>query len=282
MYEPDILAAAWAVAAYLDGYRITGNPRWLHAAVYWAETGLPFIYQWTLPERQMMMGATIPVFGSTFYTHSWLSMPVQWCGLVYAYHLHHLAEELAGKKLAETESPLPIALGLTPQDWKRVGELITVSAMHQQFSSGPRIGTYPDSISDFQKPNPAFINPEDILLNVLALAGHDPDIKTVRLRAGQKSVLISSGARIDQAEITDRGARFRLRFFKSEPSHSLIVGIHPRAVKVDGKLLSESDTPVRRDAGWWWDEKRNRAYLVVAHEKETVEVRLEDFPDKSE
>jgi hypothetical protein len=81
MYEPDILAAAWAVAAYLDGYKITGNPRWLHDAVYWAETGLPFIYQWTLPERQMMMGATIPVFGSTFYAF-WLAMPVQWCGLV--------------------------------------------------------------------------------------------------------------------------------------------------------------------------------------------------------
>ncbi|MEO8425506.1 MAG: CARDB domain-containing protein [Verrucomicrobiota bacterium] len=282
MYEPDILAAAWAVAAYLDGYRITGNPRWLHDAVYWAETGLPFTYQWTLPERPMMMGATIPVFGSTFYTHSWLAMPVQWCGLVYAYHVHHLAEELAGNKLPETESPLPIAVGLTAQDWKRVAELITVSAMHQQFSSGPRIGTYPDSISDFQKQNPAFINPEDILLNVLTLKDHDPDIKTVRLPAGQKSVVISSGARIDQAEITPGGARFRLRFFKSEPSHSLITGIHPRAVTVDGKSLPQSDTPVRRAAGWWWDEKRNRAYLVVAHENETVEVQLENSPGRKE
>jgi CARDB len=282
MYEPDILAAAWAIAAYLDGYRITGNPRWLHDAVYWAETGLPFIYQWTLPQRPMMLGATIPVFGSTFYTHSWLAMPVQWCGLVYAYHLQHLAEELAAKKLDETESPLPIAVGLTQQDWKRVVELITVSAMRQQFFAGPRIGTYPDSISDFQKQNPAFINPEDILLNVLTLKGHDPDVKTVRLRAHQRTVVISSGARIDQAEITARGVRFRLRFFKNDSSYSLIVGIHPRAVQVDGKPLAKSDAPVRRDAGWWWDEKGNRAYLVVDHEHETVEVQLENSPGKSD
>ncbi|MCX7643614.1 MAG: hypothetical protein N2116_07405, partial [Armatimonadetes bacterium] len=94
MYEPDILAAGWAVAAYLEAFWATGNPRWLHDAIYWAETGVPFVYLWQIPDRPMMLGATIPVFGSTFYTHSWLGMPVQWCGLVYAYQIQRLAKTL--------------------------------------------------------------------------------------------------------------------------------------------------------------------------------------------
>src|SRR5262249_27524339 len=94
MYEPDILAAAYAVRAYHDAYLVTGDARWLHDAVSWAESGLPFVYLWSLPDKPMMLGATIPVFGSTHYTHSWLGMPVQWCGLVYAYHVQHLAQTL--------------------------------------------------------------------------------------------------------------------------------------------------------------------------------------------
>ncbi len=39
MYEPDILPAGWVVAAYLEAFWATENPRWLHNAVYWAETG---------------------------------------------------------------------------------------------------------------------------------------------------------------------------------------------------------------------------------------------------
>src|SRR5204863_491502 len=79
-----------AIRAYHDGYRATGDTRWLHDAVYWAETGVPFIYLCSLPDKPMMLGATIPVFGSTFYTPSWLGMPVPWCGLLYAYHVFHL------------------------------------------------------------------------------------------------------------------------------------------------------------------------------------------------
>ena len=30
----------------------------------------------TLPDKPMMLGASIPVFGSTFYTHTWLGVPV--------------------------------------------------------------------------------------------------------------------------------------------------------------------------------------------------------------
>lgn len=272
MYEPDILAAAYSIRAYHDAWRITGNPRWLHDAVYWAEAGLPFIYLWSLPEKPMMLGATIPVFGSTFYTHSWLGVPVQWCGLVYAYHVWQLARDLEQTLPPGSDSPLPLALNFSATDWRRVVELITVSATYQQFAEGPKMGVYPDSISNFETKNPLFINPEDILVNVLALHGTNPDVQTARLRRGSGDVVISSGARILKPEATDTAVGFGLAFFAGEPSHTLVTRVKPRQVQVNGKPLPESSTPVRRQPGWWWDAKRARLYLTVAHDTKPASI----------
>jgi hypothetical protein len=274
MYEPDILAAAYAVRAYHDAWRVTGNRRWLHDAVYWAETGVPFIYLWGLSDKPMMLGATIPVFGSTFYTHTWLGVPVQWCGLVYAYHVFHLAEDLGRQPLSTSDSPLPLALNFKPADWRRIVELITVSGLHQQYADGPRIGSYPDSISRFEQRNPAFINPEDILLNVLVLNGVDPDVKTARVKTAQAHAVVSSGAKILNARAVASSVRFDLEYFPGEPSHTLIAGVKPREVFLDGKPLPRAHTPPGRNPGWWWDEKSQRAYLVVSHAGQPVGVEV--------
>jgi len=262
MYEPDILAAAYAVRAYHDGYRITGDKRWLRDAVYWAETGVPFIYLWSLPNKPMMLGATIPVFGSTFYKHSWLGVPVQWCGLVYAYHVFHLAEEM---KTARGDARPTGALDFSPADWRRVTELITVSATHQQFADGEKIGAYPDSITNFERRNGAFINPEDILVNVLALNGYDPDIKTARVKSKNGDVVISSAAKIEKA----RANSFELDWFQGELSHTLFKGAKPGSVRVNGTALRENEEP-----GWRWDGKHQRAYLTIRHSQPKMRVEV--------
>lgn len=274
MYEPDILAAAYAVRAYHEAWRATGQARWLHNAVYWAETGVPFVYLWGLADKPMMLGATIPVFGSTFYTHSWLGMPVQWCGLVYACHVWRLAEELARLPLPQTESPLALSLQFRPADWRRLVELITVSGLYQQFADGPRVGTYPDSITGFQQRNPAFLNPENIMVNLLLLHGLDPDVHTARVPSSQGPVVVSSGARILNARLVAGNLRFDLSFFEGEPSHTLLAGLKPRQVFVEGRALARLDTPPRRNAGWWWDDSARRAYLVVPHPRAEVGVEL--------
>ena len=274
IYEPDILAAAYAIRAYHDAYRVTGDRRWLHDAVYWAETGVPFIYLWSLPERPMMLGATIPVFGSTFYTHTWLAVPVQWCGLVYSYHVLHLAQELEKTGLRSSGSPLPLALNFSPADWKRIVELITVSGLYQQFADGERAGSYPDSISRFEQRNGAFINPEDILLNVLALEGHDPDVQTSRLRRTGGEVVVSSGAAIQELQWLESAVRFRLNFFPQTTSQTLVTGVKPREVRVDGQVLARAAKPLEREPGWWWDEKRGRLFVAAPHPTRSVEVRI--------
>jgi hypothetical protein len=274
MYEPDILAAAYAVRAHLDAWRVTRNSRWLHGAVYWAETGVPFQYYWSLPDKPMMLGASIPVFGSTFYTHTWLAVPVQWCGLVYAYHVFALAEELERASLPPSDSPLPLALGFTPADWKRLVELITVSGMEQQFPDGDKAGSYPDSITRFERRNPAFLNPEDLLVNVLALRGHSPDVKTARLVRGAGKVVVSSGARVETLQATAAGARFALRSFTGEPSHTLIAGLKPREIRVNGQPLPRAASPMKREPGWWWDESKQRLYVTAPHAAEAVTVEI--------
>lgn len=270
VYEPDILAAGYAVRAYDEAYRATGNQRWLQDAVYWAETGVPFIYLWSLPGRPMMLGATLPVFGSTFYTHSWLAMPVQWNGLVYSYAVSHLADDLKTNVLSKTNSSLPIQLDFTPDDWKRIVELITVSGEYQQFPDGENAGAYPDSISDFKIRNQPFLNPEDILLNRLALEGQDPDIKTARI----DHVIVSSGATINDLKLTTSGVRFSLKSFVGQNSHSFMTGFRPTQILVNGKKLSESGTPIQREVGWCWDRVRRRAYFTVPHDAADVKIEI--------
>src|SRR6266480_1207679 len=135
--------------------------------------------------------------------------------------------------MPETNSPLSLGLDFSPADWRRIVQLITVSGMVQQFADGDKIGAYPDSISQFEKRNPAFINPEDILVNLLALQGFDPDVKTARLRKANGAIVVSSGAEIEHLKATNNGIRFKLNFFPDEPSHSLVAGLKPKQVLID-------------------------------------------------
>ncbi|MBI3856747.1 MAG: hypothetical protein HY293_13750 [Planctomycetes bacterium] len=158
LYEPDLLAAAFAIGAYVEAYKLSGDAAWLTDAARWARAGLPFLYLWSLPGRKGMRYASIPVFGSTQFTHPWFGVPVQWNGLVYAYYL---------RKLAPLEKSF---------DWLRVADGITASAVHQQYSDGPSKGCYPDALYDqCSRRAPPDINPEDLLVNILSSIGKDPD-----------------------------------------------------------------------------------------------------------
>lgn len=158
LYEPDLLAAAFAVGAYVEAFKLSGDRAWLADAARWAKSGLPFLYLWEFPGRKGMRYASIPVFGTTQFTHPWFGVPVQWNGLVYAYFL---------RKLAPHEKSF---------DWLRVAEGITASGVHQQYADGPSKGCYPDGLYDqCTRRAPPDINPEDLLINILSSLGRDPD-----------------------------------------------------------------------------------------------------------
>lgn len=258
LYEPDLLAAAWAVQAYLEAYTITEEEKYLRRAEYWAKTGLPFLYFWNLPDRPAMRFASIPVFGTTFYTHPWFGVPVQWNGLVYAYAIQGLAR-------------------YSDYPWNQIAEGILISAMHQQWTEGELKGTYPDGLYEFCTAGRGpHINPEDIMVNLLALRGHDPDISTAIVRGAEgQRFHISSGARVENAEVEGETLHFELAGI---PPHDALVfvGNLPslNAVEVEGRRLTPGPSP-DTSHGWHFDPERGAAYLRLPQTKERIHVRLE-------
>ena len=259
LYEPDILASAWALAAYLEGYRLTGDRRLLDIARYWAKTGLPFLYAYNRPDTPGMRYASIPVFGTTFYTHSWLGVPVQWNGLVYAYHL---------QKLAEVDDSFP---------WRKVAEGITNSATHQQVpEEGKLKGTYCDGWYEFcTDKRGAWINPEDILVNLFTLRGHNPDVSTAILGPSGKPIHISSGARVSAASVSRETLSATLTHFPGFASHTLVAPASaPTAVQVEGRPLAPADNLEEVPEGWQYRADRRWLIIKAAHANPEVRLRV--------
>jgi hypothetical protein len=131
---PDLLAVPYAVEAYLHAHALTGDPAMITQARLWALRGTPFIYLWHTPDKPIMRGASIPVFGVTWLNQQpWFGVAVQWNGLVYARALYRLA-------------PLDDAY-----DWKRLADAITLCAVQQQEwvsdRRANREGYYPDAFN---------------------------------------------------------------------------------------------------------------------------------------
>ncbi len=140
LHTPDQLASAYLVWAYVRGYELTGNKEYLQLARRWALSGVPFVYLWQ--RHPIMLYSTPPVFGATFWRHSWFGLPVQWVGGVYAYALTMLA-------------PYDDSL-----DWNHLARGILLSAEQQQYPDGPYVGLLPDSFNlPHQRRQPADINP---------------------------------------------------------------------------------------------------------------------------
>ncbi len=253
IYEPDVLGAAYAVGAYVDAYEITGKREYLDQAIDWAWTGMAFQYVWQAPDReQWMRYASIPVFGTTFFTHSWLGNPVQWCGLVYAYYLQRLAPH-------DTSFP-----------WKRIAEGMTVSGEWLQFGNErPELkGVYPDGLyKRLTDRCPAMINPEDIIVNRYFVEGHDPRVKTVYARpAGQPRIHISSCATPGAPKLDGKTLRVPLAFYAGEFSGTLLANCEkPTSVSLGGRKLPEVASLPEAPQGWQYLEKSGHLIVRAKH-----------------
>lgn len=261
LYQPDILAAAQAIRAYCEAYRITGDAAHLAQARYWAWTGLPFLYFWEMDGYPTMRYNVISVIGSTFYTHSWLGLPVVWCGLVYAYAL---------QDLAEFDNSF---------DWKRIAQGITNSAMWQQYTEGPSKGTYPDSWNMVKNmPNPADINPENILVNEWRLRGNSPEIRFARFQREDKVILLNSAADILEPSLdASTGAvKFALaRGNGSGETYSILAQVpEPAVVSGMGERMADSDGLQQAQSGWIYDPELQAVILKCNASNEPVRCEI--------
>lgn len=260
LYQPDILAAAHAIRAYCEAYRLTGDPAHLDQARHWAWTGLPFLYLWSLDTHPTQLYNVIAVIGSTFHTHSWIGLPVVWCGLVYAYAL---------QDFAQYDDTL---------DWRAIAEGVTNSAIHQQYTDGPNRGTYPDSWNMVENaPKPADINPENILVNGFRLHGPSPHIRHqwIQPRVGARAA-INSAADIVEAEVRDDGgARLRLAAPAGFPVHTLIAPVAPpEDVAGAGGPQPDSAALDAAPEGWLYSEALNGLVIKTAMPDGAAEVTI--------
>ena len=253
LHAPDILASGHCCSAYLWGYRLTGDESYLEDAVYWARTGLPFVYFWqtTVEGLEPMRGGSIPIFGATFYVGSWFGRLVQWCGLEYAAALLELA--------SYDDS----------HDWTTIARDITVSGWRQQQEKEGYEGLYPDSWSMLTGAISwgLMLGPLRLVDNQLALDGYFPngDVRLFRRGDALVSLLgpgefenVSAGVPGDGTKITDLpDGPFDLEFkhhFRNNPNCYLaLVGVtEPQSVEVDGTPLQRVADLDSVQQGWTW------------------------------
>ena len=263
IHHPDILAAAYAVGAGVEAYLITQEEAFLEQASYWAKSGLPFLYFWYLPDRPAMQFASIPVFGTSFHTRPWFGVPVQWCGLVYAYFLQHLAAH-------------------TDPFWQQVAEGILVSAMRQQWTEGELKGTYPDFLDNFclDRKGP-HLNPENILVNMFALRNLDPDISTGVAHYQSNRVHVSSGARVEDISTDSNiGVCFRLRYVQFETSYTVVAGLKkcPERLRIvngkDIQPVGNLDELSPTQSGWLYRPEDELVFIRYYHPASMADLEL--------
>ncbi len=276
---PDIRAAALAVEACLLGWTLTGDPQWLDDGWYWAWTGVPFVYAWRVPieERparllatrdrddwdryampadeawshpvQVTPYASIPVLGPTFYVINWLGVPVQWCGLEWAWHVIEL----------EAHRPDPLL--------RYIADGVVRSGLQQMMDRPPWTGLYPDSWNLFTNTaQPALIHPR-LIHRCLEAQGRLPrwDEPWTQVRCdaltGRRWHVSGWGRPVSLDDPTGTGPwNAVVEHIAGQPNELLLAGVHPpRRLRVEGQILDPLGDDLRPGPGregWSYDPIR--------------------------
>lgn len=236
LHTPDILASAHIVKAYVLGYELSGDPAFLEQARYWAWTGIPFVYLANPTGKEVGPYSTIAVLGATTWRAPvWFGQPVQWCGLVYADSLYHLA----------AVDPKGI--------WRTVADGITIAGLQHTWKTDDpdRVGLLPDYflLREQQRDGPP-INPGTVGANAVNCFTQTPLTDFRRFR--QAGFNLHAPGRIVLQRDTAKVARFQIVPWPAQPCYVLLSGLSvtPR-LTLNGRALTlepphEADTT----AGW--------------------------------
>jgi len=276
---PDIRAAALAVEACRIAWTLTGDPQWLEDGWYWAWTGAPFLYAWKVPgedrparlvatrdrddwDRRVIHAdeawshpvqatpyASIPVLGPTFYVISWLGVPVQWCGLEWAWHVIEL----------EAHRPDPLL--------RYIADGVVRSGLQQMLDRPPWTGLYPDSWNLLTNTaHVALIHPW-LIHRCLEAQGRLPrwDEPWTEVRcdpaAGRRWHVSGWGRPVSLDDPTGTGPWSAVvEHIAGEPNELLLAGIRPpRRLRVEGQNLDplgDDLGPGPGREGWCYDPVR--------------------------
>ena len=264
VHSPDVLAAAQAVRAYVEGYGATQEDEWLAEAVRWARRGVPFIYLWDSGEYPYMLYGSIPVFGATWFTGSWFGRLVQWNGSEYA---------IALLELAEFDDSLP---------WRKIAEGIITSAAIQQSDEGRTKGMYPDSCNLMNGSTADFyVAPYHHCEGLVTLTGTPALPQTAFVPVDDERVAITAAADITKAAYQPkrRVIRFTCTFADGGRHHILIANSPPAAVvRVNGaECPQQDDLWPGEELAWAHDAPARMTEVRVARGKRAeIALKLAD------
>lgn len=284
----DVIVSGDAALAYLDAWRISGDPADLARARYWAATAVNFIYVWQVPGKPVMNGCSIAVYGN-----AWFGRPVQWCG----------------RDVIEPFLDLADA-GDTSYPWRRLAECLSVALMQQ--TVGPDLKIYPDNSAtppskpyctypypgwqDFDRSGMMLIdnfllrqrdpfpcwqlvlsvtreNPgyHGFVDNLLRLLGDDPRPQTVVVRGEGSATGIAERIHVTTpGRLSDvrallgqggkRGVAFTVSYYPGQTAHAVVAGLgQPARVLRDGRPLPSVPDLDAVSEGW----HRHRGMLLV-------------------
>jgi len=246
--------------ACLNAYRVTGEREWLDKAVYWAKTGVQFIYLWSLPPRKCetahihsnnpplleggdlyeditrdpMLYAALYGYGSSQFKHHWYGLPVQWIGLVYADDIF---------ELARYDQSL---------DWKKMADGLCNSCLWMTYDRKPYTGYYPDGFSLITwMPSGPSISPCDLLRAWLHCKHGVGNECTVILRNGEDRYHVTSMAAIADGQADKECISFTLCDPGWNHCRAIVTDLpeNPK-VSVDGLLLPQVEDLEKCPEGW--------------------------------
>ncbi len=231
LHVPDILASAYLVRSYLAGYRLTDEKRYLARAVYWAKSGLPFVYLWNADDQPIMRYGTIPVFGSTWFDKQpWFGVIVQWCGLEYGYSLD---------KLSDFDKSLP---------WKQISKgILNCGVQQQEYVTREYpadAGMYPDAYSPIMGREQYHwdLNPRLIARNILRDAGADSEPTTHSVRDRRSQLLTLTLPIQDLKPAYVQGSLSADFTYAPSTIYALTGGIyHPETLDLNGEVIPVSE-----------------------------------------
>ena len=230
LHTPDILASAHLVRAYTMGYQVTGDREFLEEAVYWAWTGLPFLYLINPVGTEDLPYGCVTVFGATAWKWPvWIGRPVQWCGLVYADALYRLMPY-------DASGP-----------WKHIADGITATGIRYSWPAGDgdaeRQGLLPDGweVLGLHRVDPP-INPGTVQANAVNLYGKGPLYECRVLHTDQDRIIVHAPGRIVPAASPSDRLKLKVQAWPQEHYFVLMNGFSTAPeVRVNGHLLILSE-----------------------------------------
>ncbi len=271
---PDLHAAATAAEAYVLGYQLTGEDRYLDLARYWADLGLSFVYLWKDGDRGAMAYASVPTFSGADDSPARATQAV---GLLFGRVLRYL----------DDVRPDPL--------YDRVSRGILGSAQLQLFRSGDNAGLLSSAwnIAD-NTPEGVALSPVPVLDLLSAIEGYDTLVSHIRTRVGPDRIYVASGATIEQHSTSSMRLRLRLRWIADQETVTTLTGVRSRPIRVEvnestlrrlGIPLTQKYLPEAREegaTGWRWDAETGTVTLRLRHTGggDWVEFRWPDPKDR--